>query len=330
MSTDFTPFFRNAHLSTIASNFWKRPVSEDRFPITRRLYRTAPDVQVAVDEQTPGTPPVARAMMIHGLEGSSSSGYLLSLSHELLAAGYAVHRFNMRSCGGTEHLAISNYHAGQTSDAVAVLREIRRDWDGPLFLIGFSLGGNVSLKLAGELGNEASGLLDGVCSVSTPLDLAACADTLEAPRNFIYENRFLKYLKGRIVRRHLQYPDLYDIKLFDDVRTIRQFDDAYTAKLFGFGTAANYFATQSSNQFLESVRVPALMIQAKDDPLIPFEVYSHPAIRSNANLRLVATDYGGHVGFIARNQPRFWIDPVIRGWTEEVRNKKVRSVVSIP
>jgi predicted alpha/beta-fold hydrolase len=307
-------------------------VSEDRFPLIRRIYRTAPDVEVAVDEQTPanGAPPVARVMMIHGLEGSSASGYLQSLSHELLNAGYATHRFNMRSCGGSEDLSSTNYHAGQTSDALAVLRHIRSEWQGPLFLAGFSLGGNVSLKLAGELGNDAIGLLDGVCSISTPIDLTACSDALEHRRNFIYENRFLVHLKARILRRHQKYPDLYDIRPLEGVRTIRQFDDVYTAKLFGFGTAANYFATQSSNQFLENIRIPTLLIQAKDDPLIPFRVYDHPAIRGNPNLHLIATDHGGHVGFIAQSQPRFWVDPMIRAWMEEVRNKRAQSTVFIP
>ena len=306
-------------------------MSEDRFALMRRIYRTDFDVQVAVDEQTPGAaPPAGHVMMIHGLEGGSDSGYLQSLSNELLNAGYATHRFNMRSCGGTEHLSSTNYHAGQTSDALAVLREIRREWSGPLFLVGFSLGGNVSLKLAGELGADAIGLLDGVCSVSTPIDLSACSDALEAPRNFIYQDRFLARLKDRIRRRHQQYPDRYDIKPLDQVRTIRQFDDAYTAKLFGFGTASNYFATQSSNQHLERIRIPTLMIQAKDDPLIPFAVFSHKAIAANRNLRLVATDHGGHVGFIARRQPRFWLDPLIRVWTEEVRrNKRAGSPVLI-
>ena len=310
----FIPFFRNPHLSTIAANFWKRPVTEDRFPLTRRIYRTAADIEVAVDEQMPARAALAHVVTIHGLEGSSESGYIRSLSRELLAAGCAVHRFNMRSCGGTEHLASSNYHAGQTSDALAVIKQIRQESSAPLFMAGFSLGGNVSLKLAGELGNDAIGLIDGICAISTPIDLSACSDALELPGNFIYENRFLDRLKDRIRRRYQQYPSLYDIGPIDRVRTIRQFDDTYTAKLFGFGTAENYFATQSSNQFLETIRIPSLLIQAKDDPMIPFRVYGHPAIRSNQNLRLIAPDHGGHVGFIARGQPRFWLDSVIADW----------------
>jgi predicted alpha/beta-fold hydrolase len=220
----------------------------------------------------------------------------------------------MRSCGGTEHLSSTNYHAGQTSDALAVLRQIRTESDAPLSLVGYSLGGNVSLKLAGELGNDAIGFLDGVCSVSTPIDLDACASELERPDNFIYENRFVAALKDRIRRRHQRYPDRYSLGGIDQVRTIRQFDDLFTAKLFQFGTAENYFATQSSNQFLESIRVPTLMIQSKDDPMIPFRVYDHPGIRANPRIRFIPTDHGGHVGFIARHQPRFWVDSVITDW----------------
>ena len=318
----FIPVFRNAHLSTIAANFWKRPETEIEFPLVRRVYQTEPETGVAVDEQMPSGNPVAHVLVIHGLEGGSDSGYIRSLSRNLLALGYGVHRFNMRSCGGTENLSKTNYHAGQTSDALFVLREIRKRFDTPLFLVGYSLGGNVGLKLAGELGQDANGLLDGVCAVSTPMDLAACAVALGRPSNFIYANRFVARLKDRIRRRHAQYPDVYDLGPLDGVKTIQQFDDAYTAKLFGFGTAANYFATQSSNQFLERIAIPALLIQAKDDPMIPFEVYGHPGIAGNPKIRLIASDHGGHVGFIARNQPRFWVDPIIAEFTCEVRNKQ--------
>jgi uncharacterized protein len=328
LETSFHPFFRNAHLSTIAANFWKRPATERQFPLTRRVYRTEPEVQVAVDEQMPATgKPAANVMMIHGLEGASDSGYIRSLSRQMLDLGYGVHRFNMRSCGGTEPLSKTNYHAGQTSDALFVLRRIRQKWDVPLFLVGYSLGGNVSLKLAAELGSEADGLLDGVCAVSTPIDLAACAEALGKPANFIYSNRFVTRLKDRIRRRNAQYPDLYDLGPLSQVRTIQEFDDAYTAKLFGFGTAANYFATQSSNQFLERIRIPTLIIQAKDDPMIPFSVYNHPAIQGNPKIRLIATDYGGHVGFLARNQPRFWVDPIIGEFTWNLWNKRPCSIV---
>jgi predicted alpha/beta-fold hydrolase len=201
----FQPFFRNPHLVTIASNFWRRPNSERAFPVEAKLYQTEPEVRVLVHTQKPQAPR-GDVIVIHGLEGSSQSGYAVSLAAAALDAGYAVHRFNMRSCGGTEHLALSNYHSGQTSDLLYVMREIKRASGLPLFAVGFSLGANVALKLAGELGEAGRDLLTGVCAVSAPIDLAACARALGEPRNFIYARRFLTRLKARVRRRHVQAP----------------------------------------------------------------------------------------------------------------------------
>jgi predicted alpha/beta-fold hydrolase len=241
------------------------------------------------------------------------------MAHAALERGFTVHRFNMRGCGGTEELALTSYHAGQTADLLAVLKERRRLTGSPLFVVGFSLGGNVTLKLAGELAEDAKGLLAGVCAISTPIDLHACARALAEPRNFIYQRRFLGRLKERIQRRHLQAPEIYTLEHLPKVRTIEDFDDYYTAKLFGFGTAANYFRTQSSNQFLEHIRVPALLIQAKDDPLIPYGVYDLPAFAHNANLSLLGVDHGGHLGFIAHQIPRFWVDDIVLDWMDSTK-----------
>jgi uncharacterized protein len=187
-----------------------------------------------------------------------------------------------------------------------------------LFLAGFSLGGNVSLKLAGELGEAGPDLLAGVCAVSTPIDLGACATALGKPQNIIYDRRFLMSLKGKIRRRATQASEMYTLEHMDKIRTIYDFDDYYTARLFGFGTAENYYRTQSSNQFLEHIRVPAMIVVAKDDPLVPFSVYDHPAFRQNPWLRLVAVEHGGHLGFIARGRDRFWLDGLVVGWAEGV------------
>ena len=319
--TPFEPFFRNAHLATIAGNFWARPRSEDRHPPEPVTYQTEPDVSVLVQAQRTSSPR-GQFVIVHGLEGSSDSGYVRSLSHALLGAGYDVHRFNMRSCGGTLHLALSNYHSGQTSDLRVVLETLRKQNQLPTYLAGFSLGGNASLKLAGELGDRGPDLLDGVVAVSTPIDLAACARRIDHPANFLYQRRFLVALKDRIRERHRQAPHLYTLEHLPKVRSIWDFDDYYTARLFGFGRAADYYRTQSSNQFLERIRVPALVIQAEDDPMIPFEVYHLPVFQENPALRLVAVAHGGHVGFIARRPPRFWVDDVILRWLEESRNTR--------
>ncbi len=324
----FEPFFRNPHLATIAGNFWTRPKSESRWPVQAVRYQTEPGVQVLVHTQHPEGEPRGELILVHGLEGSSEAGYARSMAFAALEAGYVTHRMNLRSCGGTESLALSNYHSGQTSDVLYVLRERKRESGLPLFLTGFSLGGNVSLKLAGELGESGPELLAGVCAVSTPIDLASCAQALGKVQNYVYKQRFLSRLMEKIRTRHAQAPEIYTLEHLPKVRTIFDFDDYYTARLFGFGTAGNYYSTQSSNQFLERIRVPTLVVAAKDDPLVPFEVYNHPAFEENPHLRLVAVEHGGHIGFIARRRPRFWLDGLVMDWLEEISNKKPATFVS--
>jgi len=306
----FVPLFRNPHLLTIAGNYWRRRLDQQRFPVHTKLYETEPGVQILIHSQRPDSAPSAEIILVHGLEGSSDAGYARSLAQAGLEAGFAVHRYNMRSCGGTEHLSGKTlYHSGQTGDLLAVIRQYQGN--APLFLAGFSLGGNVVLKLAGELGEAARGLLAGIAAISTPIDLAACVRMLNRRSNYIYSRRFLARLKERVQLKEQLSPGLFKLDDLARVRNIYDFDDLFTAPAFGFGTADNYYATQSSNQFLDRIRVPALVVQAKDDPLIPFEVY----------LRLLAVEHGGHLGFLSKTSPRFWLDQVLVEWMDEVRNK---------
>ncbi|MGA2214078.1 MAG: alpha/beta fold hydrolase [Bryobacteraceae bacterium] len=316
----------------MAGNYWHRRLDRQRFPVESKLYDTEPGVRVRVDTQAPQGEPAAHLILVHGLEGSSESGYARSLSQAALEAGCAAHRFNMRSCGGTEHLSgPSLYHSGQTSDLLAVIQQIVRQQpprDVPVFLAGFSLGGNVVLKLAGELGDSAAGLIAGVMAISTPIDLAAGVRQLDRPSNFIYARRFITRLKERVRVKERLTPGLFDLAALRQVRNIYAFDELFTAHAFGFGSADNYYATQSANQFLDRIRVPTLIVQAKDDPFIPFASYDHPAFVRNPHLRLLATEHGGHLGFISKNRPRFWLDQVLIHWVLEVRNKVSAASVS--
>jgi predicted alpha/beta-fold hydrolase len=145
--------------------------------------------------------------------------------------------------------------------------------------------------------------------------------------NTVYARRFLRRLEQRIrLKEHLR-PGLFDLSRFPSVKTIYDFDDVYTAPAFGFGTADNYYATQSAQCFLDDIRVPALVIQAQDDPLVPFEVYNHPAFSRNPNLQLMTPEHGGHVGFIARGKPRFWLDGILLEWLQVTTNKIQASFV---
>ncbi len=310
----FVPLFRNPHLLTIAGNFWPRSIDEQRFGLRSVRYETEPGTRVLVHENRPEGRSRGEVLLHHGLEGSSSSGYMISMAQCLLEAGYTVHRLNMRSCGGSESLTGTLYHSGLTQDARAILEHLRAAGRGPRFLVGFSLGGNVTLKLAGEMGQAAAELVTGVCAISTPIDLHACVRRLGAPANVLYARRFIASLCARYRRRHAAHPEKFPLDGIDSTHTIFDFDDRFTAKAFGFGSALNYYATQSALSFLDGIRVPALVVQAQDDPLIPFAIYETAALRANSFITLVTPEHGGHLGFIARNKPRFWLDPLVRDW----------------
>ncbi len=308
----FVPVVSNPHLLTILGNFWPRNLDFSAYPVQREFYRTEPDVQVLVETQTPAQP-TGELVMVHGLEGAGDAGYIRTLAHRALQNGLVAHRFHMRTCGGTEHLCNTLYHGGLTGDLLAYLRILRAQRpENPIFLAGFSLGGNVALKLAGELGPDASELLAGVCAVSAPIDLSMAAKRIGEVQNRIYERRFLARMRarlfatGRYTRQQLERP-----------RSLYGIDDRITAPSFGFGTAARYYATQSSNRFLSRIRIPALVIAAQDDPLVPFAMYREARPEANPMIQTIYPAHGGHLGFIARERPRFWADETITAWILE-------------
>ena len=304
----FEPIVRNPHLLTILGNFWPRRFDYRLFPKHRRLVRTDDDTHILVETQRTVGAPEGHIIFLHGLEGSGESGYIRSMAWYALNAGFIAHRFHMRTCGGTEHLSKTLYHAGLTSDLRSFLTQLRfgsaGDRDLPIFLVGFSLGGNVALKLAGEEGK--TNLIQGVCAVSTPIDLAACTRRMQEPDNALYEKRFVKRMKERMIAT-----GRYTAAELASCKSIWDIDDRVTGPSFGFDGAAHYYETQSAQNFLAAIRVPTLLIQAKDDTFIPFEIFGHPAIQANPNLTLVATDYGGHLGFVSRRAPRFWLDRTV-------------------
>ncbi|MFN0172808.1 MAG: YheT family hydrolase [Bryobacteraceae bacterium] len=316
----FDPIFSNPHALTLAGNFWPRTLDEQRFPVERQLYPTEPGIQVLVQSQRPAEPVAGEVILVHGLEGSGESGYMRSLSQAGLEAGYAMHRFHMRSCGGMAHVCRTLYHAGQTSDLLEVLRRFEAAGCAPVYLIGFSLGGNVALKLAGELGDSATRYIASVCAVSTPIDLDASTRRINRIDNRVYERRFVRRMQQRLLET-----GLYTRRDFAGVHSIFTLDEKITAPFFGFQGAGHYYATQSAVRFLDSIRVPTLVLQAMDDTFIPFEIFHHPSFKSNPYLNLVATEKGGHLGFIARGRPRFWLDVQLMEW---IRRHPVKRVTS--
>jgi predicted alpha/beta-fold hydrolase len=319
LSDTFQPLTRHRHLLTIAGNFWPREIDLMRFPASRVEYAVDDRNTVVAYEHQPASKARGQIVFLHGLEGSSDAGYITSFAQQALERGYGVHRLNMRTCGGTEHLSETMYHSGLTGDPRFVCERLSARHIGPIFLVGFSLGANVALKLAGELGT--SNLLAGVCAVSAPINLAACVRVIDKPLNLIYARRFLSRLRERVRRKNALFPHLYPLDGLESVKSIWQFDDRFTAPLFGFGTAANYYATQSASNFLAAIRVPAFIVTAQDDPLVPFEIFEVDALKTNPAIALLAPRHGGHLGFLSRRRPRFWLDGVCLKWIEMVLSR---------
>lgn len=300
----YIPLFRNPHLATIVGRYWPPGFDESRWRSGEQLFDTEPGVKVlgrwnwrgAGD----GRPTV---VAVHGLAASSDAPYMRALSRAALEQGFDVLRLNVRNCGGTEHLAPTLYHSGITSDLRAVVEQLAPT---PLFLIGFSMGGNMALKLAGEWGSGAPGHVCAVCGISVPIRLDVCSKRLGSSVNRVYEIRFLRMLRRTMARKRELMPGLFGELPVNGARTIWEFDETVTAPAFGFRGAQHYYDTQSAARFLEEIRIPTLLIQAQDDPFIPFEVYNLPVFGGNPELELLAPRYGGHVAFPARRGPRFW------------------------
>ncbi len=238
--------------------------------------------------------------LMHGLEGSAQSHYLLGISKKAYDAGFHTLRINTRNCGETEHLTPTLYCAGLSQDVLSIVGYcvrglgIRR-----IYAAGVSLGANILLKFLGELGAGGLQHIKGAAVVSAPIDLELGVRKMEEPRNWFYQRYFVKKLIERMRRKTAFFPGLADMKRVERIRSIREFDDVVTAPHFGFGTAENYYRLASSRPLLRRIRVPTLLIQAQDDPLIPFEPFLDSGIAQNPSLRLLATKHGGHTGFLA-------------------------------
>ncbi len=234
----FVPLFKNPHLQTILGHFWLRPSGART--VEKKLYHTEPDVLLLVETERPDGAPRGEIVLVHGLEGSADAGYMHSMAACAVAAGYTVHRSNLRSCGGTERLARTVYHGGLTSDLLAVVRALAAEGRAPVWLVGFSLGGNLVAKLAGELGESARPLLAGVCAAAAAIDLAACSERIGQPDNRLYEYRFLTLMRARAKAVWRSTPA--DLR---GIRKVFEMDDRITAPHFGFSGAEHYYAMEN-------------------------------------------------------------------------------------
>jgi uncharacterized protein len=323
---DFIPptLLRNPHFMTLAAAYWPRSFPRLGAP-TPRLFEVEPGSSIRGDCHWQPDPKTCPGMiLVHGLEGSSDSNYMLGTAEKAFVAGFNVVRLNQRNCGGTEKLTPTLYNSGLSGDYRAVVKElIERDGLSEIFAVGFSMGGNLVLKMAGDMGADAPAQLRGVMAICPSLNLASCADAVGAPRNFIYQWHFVKRLKGRMRYKASLYPDLYVVDGMRGIRSVRKFDDAITAKYCGFESAADYYAKSSASRVAAAIRVPALVLISQDDPMIPIEPFRDPALLGNPSIQVLETRYGGHCAYIAKGDrpDRFWAETKIVEFCSEHRRK---------
>ncbi|MGB6690851.1 MAG: alpha/beta fold hydrolase [Terracidiphilus sp.] len=239
-------------------------------------------------------------VIVHGLEGSSFSPYVRGNSARAWKAGCNVVRMNMRSCGAGEHLSPTIYHAGRSEDVAIVLAELARTHLIRSFaLVGYSMGGNLVLKLAGELGSAPPPYLKAVVGVSPLMDLVASSAALHEAQNRLYESRFLGDLLRRFRHMVELYPDLYSADGINKIRTMRQFDEQVVARYGGFAGADDYYRSVASSNRVQDITVPTLILQALDDPFIRMTPETRGKLLANRRVRLVETRHGGHCAFLS-------------------------------
>lgn len=321
--TLFQPRFANGHVQTIYA--WARRRVFPRLPPpVERFFDVAPEARVLAHchwQERPSNHPAM--LLLHGLEGSSQAHYMSGMADKAWAAGWNIVRLNQRNCGDTEHLSRGLYHSGLTHDPLFVMRELARtDGIDSWAVAGYSLGGNLTLKLAGEV-EDTFPALKAVCAVSPTMDLAVCVNALERRSNLAYEFNFVRRLKARMRRKARLFPDDFSIAPLSRVWTVRQFDEAYTAPHHGFRDAADYYHRASAMRVIDRIRVPALIVSAEDDPFVPSDPFRHPMVSSNPWLTTILTRHGGHCAFVehgAADYDGYWAErEVVRFATAAVR-----------
>lgn len=311
----FTPHavFKSGNAQTLAAYAWPRsyriqPAPQDE----ERLLETEPGVKVLTHcRWQQHRHEHATVVIWHGMEGSANSVYMIATADKAYRAGFNVVRVNFRNCGGTEHLTPTLYHGGLSDDLRSVVNQLIED-DGlkRVFLLGFSLGGNMVLKLAGEYGENVPSEVVAACVVSPSVDLEASADLILSRRNWIYHKQFMWSLRKRIRLKKKLFPDVYDLSPLPRIRNLREFDDAFTSVAGGFLNADDYYHRASSIRVVPNIRIPTLIIHAEDDPFIPFEPLRDTVFAENPYLMMVTTERGGHVAFVSSktDEDRFWAE----------------------
>lgn len=306
------PWLKSGHRMTLYS--WGDPRHFPRLPAaTLRYFDVERDARVVALCHWQRRPwEHATILALHGLNGSSDAHYMKGIATKAFARGMNVVRLNQRNCGDTEHLSKGLFHSGLTADAKHVIDELTSvDGLGAIGLAGYSLGGNLALKLAGEYGDGAPAALKAVAAVSPILEISECVRALERPGNTLYEWDFVRGMKRRMRRKERSRPGLFDLSKLAGIHTVREFDEAYTAPYFGFADAEDYYHRTSAMRVVDRIGVPTLLITAEDDPFVPTRPFRDPKVTGNPHITLVVSEHGGHCGFVglkAGDSDGYWAE----------------------
>jgi predicted alpha/beta-fold hydrolase len=324
--SQYRPIFTGGHKLTLYA--WARSRRFPNLPEPEaRYFDVAADARVLAHchwQAKRADHPVI--VLLHGLEGSSSAHYMRGIADKAWTAGWNVVRLNQRNCGGTERLSRGLYHSGLTHDARFVLHElVERDGIAHAAVAGYSLGGNLALKLAGELGDAAPPWLIAICAVSPAMDLTLCTAALERRSNFVYQWNFVRNLKGRMRRKVAAWPGAFSLEPLRKIWSVRAFDEAYTAPYHGFRDAADYYYRASAMRVIDRIRIPTLVLTAEDDPFVPITPFRDPAVTSNPSITVVITPHGGHCAYLERGldgYDGYWAErEVVNFATSQVRRQ---------
>ncbi len=290
---------RGGHIQTLASYFLSRqielPAPEERLIEVEASTKVLCQCYWQRDRERALT-----VIAVHGLEGSSDSQYMRGIANKGMAAGMNVVLMNQRNCGGTENLAPTLYHSGLSQDVAAVARHlITTDGISAFALTGYSMGGNLVLKLAGEWGKEGPSQFRAVVAVCPAMDLAVSSDALHLPSNRLYEIYFMWKMRRRLRAKAKMFPESFDVSRLRGLRSLRQFDDKITAYYCGFSGAVDYYARAAASNVVDHIAVPTFILHAKNDPFIRLLPETLAKILANPNITFLETNDGGHCSFIA-------------------------------
>jgi len=301
------PFWlKNAHLNTFYPYLFRKNHTPD---FSRQRYQTPDDDFFDTDWICEGSKK-RLCILLHGLEGSSSSQYIRGMAKILADRDYHVVALNFRSCSGEINKQVGMYHSGFTKDLHFFVQEIEKLYD-EIFICGFSLGGNVTMKYLGDHLYPLSDKIKAAAGISVPVDLRAGSIKIMEIQNRVYEKKFLGTLTSKVKLKNKLHPELIDISNLKKVKTLWDFDEYYTSSLHGFNDAEDYYRQCNSKQFLTEISKPVLIINALDDSFLPEDSYPYEAALKNDHVFLMTPKYGGHVGFTTFGTSYYWSETTV-------------------